>query len=225
MKRYVVIVAGGKGLRMGKPVPKQFMLLAERPVLFYTLESFYFFDSSVNIILVLPKDQVAYWKGLCDSFYFSIPHEVVIGGETRFHSVKNGLEIVPDGAVVAVHDGVRPLVSREIISLTFDTAEKQNAVYPVIPVTDSLRKYIDSSLTIPVDRSEYCLVQTPQVFLSSVLKKAYEQEYRNNFTDDVSVVESSGECKAVMVEGSKDNIKITTSLDLIVAEALLKCRT
>lgn len=225
MKKYVIVVAGGKGLRMGHALPKQFMLLAERPVLFHTLEAFYTSDSSIEIVLVLPKDQKAYWEELCSSFLFSVPHRIVFGGETRFHSVKNGLEVVPENALVAVHDGVRPMVSSQLIELSFETAQKEKAAYPVIPVTDSLRKYTDTNTSILVDRSQYCLVQTPQVFLSSLLKEAYKQEYNDAFTDDVSVVEAAGNCVPVMIEGDKNNLKITTASDLVFAEALIKCRT
>jgi 2-C-methyl-D-erythritol 4-phosphate cytidylyltransferase len=224
MKKYLIVVAGGKGMRMNQAVPKQFMLMAGRPVLFHTLEAFYKTDPSMTILLVLPEDQKTYWKELCDSFRFSVSHEIVSGGETRFHSVKNGLEKVPEGVLVAVHDGVRPLVSRELIELAYTTADEKKAAYPVIPVTDSIRKYTDSSVSMPVDRSQYCLVQTPQVFHSDILKEAYEQKYREEFTDDVSVVESTGSCIPVMIEGHKDNIKITSPPDLIFAEALMQCR-
>ena len=224
MKKSVIIVAGGKGLRMGAAIPKQFMLLAGRPVLFHTLEAFYAFDPDLEIVLVLPEDQQAYWKELCASFRFSIAHKVVTGGETRFHSVKNGLDSISGEALIAVHDGVRPLVSNRIIRMAYVMAEQCAAAYPVIPVTDSLREYAGLNESIPVDRSRYCLVQTPQIFRSDVLRKAYEQEYRNSFTDDVSVVEASGMAVPVMVEGDKENLKITTSSDLIIAEALMECR-
>ena len=224
MKKSVIIVAGGKGLRMGAAIPKQFMLLAGRPVLFHTLEAFYAFDPDLEIVLVLPEDQQAYWKELCASFRFSIAHKVVMGGETRFHSVKNGLDSISGEALIAVHDGVRPLVSNRIIRIAYVMAEQYAAAYPVVPVTDSLREYAGLNESIPVDRLRYCLVQTPQIFRSDVLRKAYEQEYRNSFTDDVSVVEAAGMAVPVMVEGDKENLKITTSSDLIIAEALMECR-
>ena len=225
MKKYLIIVAGGKGARMNQAVPKQFMLLGGRPVLFHTLEAFYEADPSSMIILVLPEDQKTYWKELCDSFQFSIPHEIVSGGQTRFHSVKNGLEKVPPDVLVAVHDGVRPLISKELIESAYAAAEKDKAAYPVIPLTDSIRKCTGLSTSVSEDRSLYRLVQTPQVFHSNILKEAYKQEYREAFTDDISVVEFAGSCTPVMIEGRKDNIKITTSSDLVVAEALIQCRT
>ena len=224
MKKYLIVVAGGKGIRMGQLIPKQFMLLCGRPVLFHTLEAFYNYDSAIEIILVLPEEQRAYWKEVCDSYSFPIPHQVVAGGGTRFHSVKNGLENVPKGSLVAIHDGVRPLVPLDVIERTFVKAEKEKAAYPVIPVTDSLRKYATNSGSIFVDRSQYCLVQTPQVFHSSLLKESYNQSYQEAFTDDVSVVEAMGRCIPVMVEGSKENLKITTSSDLILVESLIKCK-
>lgn len=224
-KKYVIIVAGGKGLRMGGELPKQFMLLAGRPVLVHTIEAFYNYDPDINIIVVLPEDQRVYWSQVCKVYNVTIQHQVVNGGETRFHSVKNGLQLVDEDTVVAVHDGVRPLVSSELIAKVYEIAESEKGAYPVIPLVDSLRKYVSpKGKSRPVDRSKYCLVQTPQTFLSNVLKYAYKQEYKEKFTDDVSVVEDVKNCVPVMIEGTQKNIKITTPIDLKIAEALIKCR-
>ncbi|MCC8146561.1 MAG: 2-C-methyl-D-erythritol 4-phosphate cytidylyltransferase [Bacteroidales bacterium] len=223
--KYVIIVAGGKGLRMGTEVPKQFLLLEGKPVLMHTIRAFYDYDPAIRIVLVLPEIQQPYWKTLCKEYSFDIGHEIANGGDTRFHSVKNGLKRVLTDSLVAVHDGVRPLVDKKIIAAAFEAAEIHKAAYPVIPVVDTLRKKVTEGRSKKVDRSKYCLVQTPQVFISKVIISAYEMDYSENFTDDISVVEARKNCKPVMIEGSRENIKITTPVDLAVAEALLKCRT
>jgi len=236
--KQVIIVAGGKGLRMGGDIPKQFMLLEDHPVLMYTIQAFYDYDPEIRIVLVLPDEQIVYWENLCADYDFSIPHQIVSGGETRFHSVKNGLAVIETkDALIGIHDGVRPLVDKELIARVYKQAELKGAAYPVIPVTDSIRKITDNFNTavhpapctlypfsVPVDRSQYFLVQTPQVFKANILIEAYKQEYKPEFTDDVSVVEASGICHPVMVEGSRENIKITTPVDLIIAQALIKCK-
>ena len=225
--RYAIIVAGGKGLRMGGDIPKQFMLLESRPVLMHTIQAFYGYDSAIRIFLVLPHEQKAYWEKLCAGYDFSVPHQTVSGGETRFHSVKNGLAAIEKGslsgtnALIGVHDGVRPLVDRELISSVYEQADSSGAAFPAIPVTDSVRKLADDlQTTVPVDRSRYFSVQTPQVFKVGILFEAYRQTFDPRFTDDVSVVEASGICRPVMVEGSRRNIKITAPADLIIAQAL-----
>lgn len=234
--KYVIIVAGGKGLRMGGDIPKQFMLLEGCPVLMHTIQAFYNFDSTIRIILVLPHEQREYWENLCAGYNFPVSHQIVSGGETRFHSVKNGLAAIETlhrslftvhktGALIGVHDGVRPLVSRELIRSVYARADEGEAAFPVIPVTDSMRKLSDDlKTTVPVDRSKYFLVQTPQVFKAGILTEAYRQAYLPEFTDDVSVVEASGICRPVTIEGSCENIKITTPVDLIIAQALMQCR-
>jgi 2-C-methyl-D-erythritol 4-phosphate cytidylyltransferase len=222
--KYVIIVAGGKGLRMGGDTPKQFMLLDGCPVLIHTIQAFYDFDSTIRIILVLPHEQREYWENLSAGYHFSIPHQIVSGGETRFHSVKNGLAAIgTSDALIGVHDGVRPLIDKGLIARVYEKAATEKAAYPGVPIVDSMRKITDNQ-TVPVDRSQYFLVQTPQVFKFHVLVEAYKQEYKTEFTDDVSVIESSGICRPVMVEGSRENIKITTPADLIIAQALMKCR-
>jgi 2-C-methyl-D-erythritol 4-phosphate cytidylyltransferase len=227
--RYVIIVAGGQGLRMGGDIPKQFMLLRNRPTLMHTVQAFYGYDSAMRIIVVLPQEQKAYWEDLCARYHFAVPHQIVAGGATRFHSVKNGLSAVAlpasgvERTLIGVHDGVRPLVDSELIDRVYARADSGDAVFPAVPVTDSMRELADGVL-VPVDRSVYFLVQTPQVFKAEVLLAAYRQTYDRRFTDDVSVVETSGICRPVMVEGCRENIKITAPADLIIAQALMQCR-
>lgn len=218
IKRYVIIVAGGKGLRMGGDIPKQFVEIKGLPVLMHTINRFHSFDSSIDIIVALPVDQQDYWKELCSKYKFEIPHTIVDGGDTRFHSVKNGLDQVSGEGAVAVHDGVRPFVSDEVLERCFSMAQEKEAVVPVIDVFETIRHIADGmSNTVP--RDEYKLVQTPQVFLISLLKKAYSQPYVPSFTDDASVVEAMG-YKVTLVEGNRENIKLTTPFDLKLAELL-----
>ena len=219
---YIIIVAGGKGMRMGADIPKQFIPVGGKPVLMRTMERFHEYDAALNIILVLPESQQAYWKALCEEYNFAIPHTIVNGGATRFDSSKNGLAAVPDDAegVVGIHDGVRPFVSVSVIKECFETAREEYAAIPVLPVTDTIR-YIDAhGGGRNVQRSDYRIVQTPQVFDISLLKRAYNQPYQDSFTDDASVVESLG-CQVSMVEGNRENIKLTTPFDLKIAETLL----
>ena len=189
MNRHVIIVAGGKGLRMGGDIPKQFLPVGGKPVLMRTIEAFYAFDSSIHIILVLPVSQQAYWKDLCETYHFALRHDIADGGETRFHSVKNGLAYVKGEGLVGVHDGVRPFVSREVIAGCYEAAQTKQAVIPVIDVVETVRHLTKpGSETVP--RNDYKLVQTPQVFEVQLLKEAYQQEYTDAFTDDASVVEA-----------------------------------
>ena len=218
MGKHIIIVAGGKGLRMGADIPKQFLPVTGKPVLMRTIEAFYAYDSSIHIVLVLPESQQAYWKELCNRYDFNLPYEMVCGGETRFHSVKNGLEKVEGEGWVGVHDGVRPFVSKEVIARCYEEAVLKKAVIPVIGVVETVRHLTDKgSETVP--RDSYRLVQTPQVFETELLRKAYAQNYTDAFTDDASVVEALGE-PVYLVEGNRENIKITTPFDLKVAEAL-----
>lgn len=219
MKKSVLIVAGGKGLRMGGEIPKQFLPVGGKPVLMRTVEAFYRYDSSLDIILVLPREQQEYWSGLCKEYSFDIHCRIADGGETRFHSVKNGLALVKDG-LVGVHDGVRPFVSREVIARCFDAAEKEHAVIPVIGMIETVRHLCGDGKSVTVNRDDYKLIQTPQVFSVSLLKRAYNQSYSPLFTDDASVVEAMGET-VCLVEGNRENIKLTTPFDLKIAEALL----
>jgi len=217
--KIALIVAGGKGERMQTDIPKQFIEINGKPILMHTLEVFHRFDAAMQLILVLPAVQFDYWNELCRKHGFLLPHSVVAGGESRFQSVKNGLAAVKVPALVAVHDGVRPLVSLETIARCFDEAKKHKAVIPVVDLVDSIRQ-IDGSNSQSVDRNAYKLVQTPQVFESGVLKQAYEQEFSALFTDDASVVEALG-VKIELVEGNRENIKITTGFDLKIAQMLM----
>lgn len=222
MKNYVIIVAGGKGLRMGSDVPKQFLPAGKLPVLMHTIRAFRRFDASMGIILVLPKSQQQYWQGLCEEYQFSEDVLVADGGATRFHSVKNGLSLIPDGedGLAGVHDGVRPFASQDTIRRVYEAAARQGAAVPVTPVVDTLR-HISGSGSATVARSEYRIVQTPQAFGIQLLKRAYRQDFCEAFTDDASVVEHLGHGVA-LVEGNRENIKITTPFDMAVAETLLK---
>lgn len=219
MTRAVVIVAGGKGLRMGAPLPKQFIPIKGIPVLMHTIRAFYRFDACMQIVLVLPAGQQEYWKNLCQEYKFDIPCVVANGGDTRFQSVKNGLEKV-QADWIAVHDGVRPFVSEEVIARCFDLALTEKAVVPAVPVVETVRKLSDGGKSRTVNRDSYRLVQTPQVFEAGLLKKAYEQPFRSVFTDDASVVEAMG-VSVALAEGNRENIKITTPFDLKVGEALV----
>ena len=218
---YVIIVAGGKGLRMGSDIPKQFLPIGGKPVLMRTLERFREYSADLQIILVLPEAQQAYWQELCEKYYFKVKYQLANGGQTRFHSVQNGLALVPDDAegVVGVHDGVRPFPSIEVIKNCYETARTAKAVIPVIPVVETVRHLEgDSSVTVP--RGDYRLVQTPQTFDIQLLKAANRQPYNDGFTDDASVVESYGHA-ITLVEGNRENIKITTPYDLKIAEVLI----
>ena len=218
---YVIIVAGGKGLRMGSDIPKQFLPIGGKPVLMRTLERFREYSADLHIILVLPEAQQAYWQELCGKYDFKVKYQLANGGQTRFHSVQNGLALVPDDAegVVGVHDGVRPFPSIEVIKNCYETARTAKAVIPVIPVVETVRHLEgDSSVTVP--RGDYRLVQTPQTFDIQLLKAANHQPYNDGFTDDASVVESYGHA-ITLVEGNRENIKITTPYDLKIAEVLI----
>lgn len=219
MNKHVIIVAGGKGLRMGGDIPKQFLPVGGKPVLMRTIEVFYSFDPSIHIILVLPVSQQAYWKELCETYRFTLSHEIADGGETRFHSVKNGLAQISGDGLVGVHDGVRPFVSPEVIATCYAEAAIHRAVIPVIDVVETVRHLTgERSETVP--RNQYKLVQTPQVFEVCLLKTAYNQAYTDAFTDDASVVEATGQ-EVYLVPGNKENIKLTTPFDLKIAEVLL----
>lgn len=220
MKKYALIVAGGKGLRMGAELPKQFLPLGDgKPVLMHTLEAFYTYDPQIEIILVLPEEQQPFWNNLCKEQNFILPHIVASGGETRFHSVRNGLASIKEEGLVGVHDGVRPFVSTEVIARCYDAAATDKAAIPVMEVVETMR-YLTPPTSKTVNRNDYRLVQTPQVFDVALLKKAYAQQYTPFFTDDASVVESMGIC-VTLVQGNRENIKITTPFDLKIAATLL----
>lgn len=213
MQKVAVIVAGGKGLRMNSEMPKQFLRLQNKPILIHTIEKFIHFD---NVIIVLPKEETTVWKEICKKYKFTIPHKVTEGGATRFQSVKNGLEEVDNNSVVAIHDGVRPLVSENLINSLVKEVRQGIGVIPVIPVTDSIRK-VEEDLSIYIDRSNLFKVQTPQCFLSSEIKEAYSQNYSELFTDDASVFETKGGQINTLL-GEEKNLKITTDEDLKIAD-------
>jgi 2-C-methyl-D-erythritol 4-phosphate cytidylyltransferase len=218
---YVIIVAGGKGLRMGSDIPKQFLPIGGKPVLMRTLERFREYSPALQIILVLPKAQQDYWHKLCKDYDFKVEYVLANGGETRFHSVQNGLTKIPDDAegVVGVHDGVRPFPSIDVIRNCYETARTAKAVIPVIPVVETVR-HLQGNTSETVPRNDYRLVQTPQTFDIQLLKAANRQPYNDGFTDDASVVEAFG-FNITLVEGNRENIKITTPYDLKIAEVLI----
>lgn len=226
MEKQIIIVAGGKGLRMGSDLPKQFIPIGGKPVLMHTLSVFHTYNPLIKIILVLPEAHQQYWNTLCAIHNFSIPHIIANGGETRFHSVKNGLakaiESTESVSLIGVHDGVRPFVSQEVIDNCYQSAEKSGAVIPVISVYETIRELTKKG-SITVDRSKYRLVQTPQVFRSDILIQAYDQPFSEAYTDDASVVEAAGRT-VQLTEGNRENIKITSPFDLTIAEALLQQR-
>lgn len=218
MQQYALIVAGGSGSRMGVELPKQFLLLAGRPVLMHTLELFN--KCGCTLILVLPEAQVNYWKQLCSDHHFTIPHEIAAGGATRFDSVKNGLALVPEKVLVAIHDGVRPCVTQTVVERTFGMAASKGNAIAVVKPKDSIR-VLDDEDNHSVNREYYCLIQTPQTFQSSLIKQAYNQVTQHHFTDDAGVLEASGHA-IHLVEGDYRNLKITTPEDMLVAEVFLK---
>lgn len=222
MERYAIIVAGGKGLRMGGEIPKQFLPIGGKPVLMRTIEVFRQAYPDIHIILVLPVSQQGYWQQLCQEYNFAVPVRIADGGETRFHSVSNGLKLIPDDAdgLVGVHDGVRPFVAVETIRRCYDEAMEKGAVVPVISVVETVRQLRKDGTSVTVPRDEYKLVQTPQTFRISLLKEAYRQPYTSFFTDDASVVEAMGK-PVYLVEGNRENIKITTPADIRFVNGLL----
>ncbi len=211
-----VIVAGGSGTRMKSKIPKQFLLLAKKPLLFYSLEAFAMFDPNIQLVLVLPEPYFIRWEELVEKNHFSIPHTIMEGGETRFQSVKNGLDAINEDGLVAIHDGARPLLSQSLIRRSFDTATTYGNAIPVVPVSESMRS-LEEAESHPVDRTHYRLVQTPQVFKVKMLKEAYQQDYTPGFTDDATVIEAMGE-RVHLIEGDPLNMKITHPSDLTMAE-------
>ncbi|MBP6303821.1 MAG: 2-C-methyl-D-erythritol 4-phosphate cytidylyltransferase [Bacteroidia bacterium] len=220
MNRYAIIVAGGKGQRMGTEVPKQFLTVAGKPVLMHTLERFYQADTTIQLILVLPEMHSVTWENLCEEFNFHVPHSVVNGGEQRYHSVLNGLSAIEEtDALVAIHDGVRPLVTDTIINGAYAQAEQLGSAIVAVKPKDSLRVLHENG-SKAVERNNYVLVQTPQVFRLQAIREAYAANYSPSFTDDASVFEVSGE-RVYLFDGDYRNIKITTPEDLLLAEVLL----
>lgn len=219
---YVIIVAGGSGTRMGAALPKQFLELNGKPVLFHAINAFREALPDAKLIVVLPADQLSYLQMILSHFTQRIDIEVVAGGKNRYESVSNGLGVVPADAYVLVHDGVRPLVSEDLILRCLDVAREKGSAIPAIPVTDTICRLDEAGYSI-VERSLLRAVQTPQAFHASILKKAFQQPYQESFTDEGSVVAADGGT-VFLVEGEKSNIKITLPDDLIIAEALLRSR-
>jgi 2-C-methyl-D-erythritol 4-phosphate cytidylyltransferase len=219
---YAVIVAGGQGTRMGTAMPKQFLELEGRPVLHHTLQAFIDALPGIHLILVLPAHQVSYAQMILQTFPERIDLTIVTGGETRFHSVKNGLQGIPEDGIILVHDGVRPLASRELIQRCYRQAVEKGSAIPAIAVADSMRLVNDEG-SEPVDRSQLRIIQTPQAFRASVLLPAFDQPYAESFTDEATVVEAYGD-EVFLVEGERSNLKITTPEDMAIAAALLRLR-
>ena len=224
MNKAAVLVAGGKGMRMGTSLPKQYLPLDGKPVLMHTLEKFFSADPSLLLILVLPKDDFEYWNSLCVSHAFVLPHQLVPGGESRFQSVKNGLMALPfQEGLVAIHDGVRPFVSEKVIQNSFELAAEKGSAIPVVALKDSLRKVETSGESSFQDRAHFRLVQTPQTFQLKPLLQAFAVEELAIFTDDATVYEHQG-WEISLIEGNPENIKLTTPEDLAFAEFLMLAR-
>jgi len=220
MKYYAIIVAGGSGNRMQTETPKQFLILKNLPVLMHTIKAFAQSDTQPKILLVLNRDQQGYWRRLCDEFNFRIPHEIIDGGTERFYSVKNAVDCIEEDSFVAIHDAVRPLVSKELIDNCFKRAEAIGNVIAAVQSSDSVRM-LRNEKSSALRRDEIYLVQTPQTFSLKILKAAYQQDFASHFTDDASVVEALNE-EINILEGERNNIKITYPIDLELAELLLK---
>jgi len=219
MQLYVVIVAGGSGTRMGAEIPKQFLELAGRPVLMHTIERFKAFDESIEIITVLPENQLRHWIELQEKYSFNVPQTIVKGGSARFFSVRNGLKFVNAPSLVAIHDGVRPFVSIDTIRRCFKAAEELGNAVPVVSPAESLR-ILTPNGNEPINRLIVKQIQTPQVFDAQLIKDAYSQNYSNEFTDDATVLEKTG-LKINLIDGNLENIKITNPTDLLISSALL----
>jgi 2-C-methyl-D-erythritol 4-phosphate cytidylyltransferase len=221
MEKAAILVAGGRGTRMGKPVSKQYLPIGGKPVLMHTLEAFYTANPAIHLILVLPRDDFGFWKNLCRDYQFSLAHQVVAGGETRFQSVRNGLEAISFSVgLVAIHDGVRPFVKKEVILQSFVEAERTGSAVAVVPLKDSLREVSDEGLSFYKERHRFRLVQTPQTFQLEKIRLAFETPEREQFTDDATVYEYRG-WQVTLIEGNPENIKLTTPEDLEYAEFLL----
>ena len=222
MKKYAIIVAGGAGTRMGSATPKQFLLLGDKPVLYYTIKTFLEAYDDLQIILVLPEDYTDMGREIIDAYFDYRRIRVTAGGETRFHSVRNGLQLIEDDGIVFVHDGVRCLLSQELIHRCHDKALENGSAIPVVACRDSVR-LLSSEDNEAIERSRVVLVQTPQTFHSRILRPAFDIDYKERFTDEATVVESFG-LKIQLVEGEEDNLKITRPVDLLVAAEILSGR-
>ena len=221
MNRYAVIVAAGSGMRMGAPIPKQFLEVGGKPILMHTLNRFAAFDASIRLVVVLHPDYVEFWRSLCDKHDYSVPHAIVSGGSERFFSVQKAIQSLVDteDAIVGIHDAVRPMVSVDTLERCYATAQAMGSAVPCISVNDSMR-IVDADGNRSVDRSSLRIIQTPQCFSLNLLRRAFTQEYNTAFTDDASVVEALGE-SIVLVEGNRENIKVTTPEDMHWLNVLL----
>jgi 2-C-methyl-D-erythritol 4-phosphate cytidylyltransferase len=219
MNNTIIITAGGTGKRMGSDLPKQFLNLVGKPILFHTIEQFYRYDESAQILLTLPEAWKNYWEETCFQHSFSIPHTVLIGGEERFHSIQKALEYAT-GDCIAVHDGVRPMVSLETIARCFESALKFGSGIPVLPMKESIREITNENNSMSVPRANYRIVQTPQVFKREILVASYQQMFHSQITDDATLVEENN-FHVYLVKGNEENIKITTPLDLAMCELIL----
>lgn len=221
MKKYALIVAGGSGTRLGGPIAKQYRPIGGKPVLMHTLAKFQAFDDKLSLILVIPGGDFDFWQNLCGEFGFNIPHLLVAGGQSRFQSVKNGLDAIADTeGLVAIHDGVRPFVKQHVIEQSFQTAALTGSAVAVVELKDSIRKVEPSGTSVFQNRSEFRLVQTPQTFQLKKIKKAFEVEEAAAFTDDATVYEHQG-WQVSLIPGNLENIKITTKEDLEYAAFLV----
>lgn len=222
LKEYAIVVAGGKGTRMKASLPKQFMELKGLPVLMHTLDAFYRYSEDITVILVLPQDEFETWERLCKQYSFNRKVILQRGGDSRFQSVRNGLKCITGEGLVAIHDGVRPLVSKDIIGASFRLAAVHQSAVAAVRLKESIRM-TDQDKTRAMDRSKFRLIQTPQTFLVSLIQQAYEIKEVESLTDDASVAEMAGHTISLF-EGSYENLKITTPEDLVIAEALLNAR-
>ena len=221
MNRYAVIVAGGSGSRMGSETPKQFLPIGNAPILMHTIKRFFTSNEQVNIVLVLPEEQMERWHQLCDKYSFSIPHLIVSGGKNRFQSVRNGLNSIGvNEGLVAIHDGVRPFISKRIIEETYRIAEEKGNAVASVELKDSIR-LVDTKGNKAVNRHDYRIIQTPQTFKISLIRDAFHKAQNDRYTDDASVAEAAG-YTIELIDGSYENIKITTPEDLAMAEVILK---
>ncbi len=219
MSKTAIITAGGVGKRMESTIPKQFLLLKGKPLLCWTIQRFYKVDSNIQILVSLPKEWMQFWKDLCQENQFDIPHQLVEGGEERFHSIQNALKFA-QGDVIAIHDGVRPLVSSDLIQKGFETAALKGSAVPVVELKESIREItaLDSKA---VPRNNYRIVQTPQTFRKDILLKAYQQDYNQTITDDACLVESIG-IQIELIDGESQNLKVTDQIDFALTELLMK---
>ncbi|MDO9551008.1 2-C-methyl-D-erythritol 4-phosphate cytidylyltransferase [Rhodonellum sp.] len=221
MKKFGIIVAGGNGTRMGAPIPKQYLEIGGKPILMHTMKAFFQYDPTINLILVIPASDFPLWNSLCDKFDFKIPHQLVKGGQSRFQSVRNGLNsILSTAGLVAIHDGVRPFVNQSVISRSYEEAAKKGSAIAVINLKDSIRKISGDGKSNFQDRQDFRLVQTPQTFQLEKIKKAFEVPESKQFTDDATVYEQQG-WQVNLIEGNPENIKITSPEDMDYAEFLV----